>query len=60
MTGAELRKLREKSKLTSTQAAASVAVSARTWQRWEAAGAASIPERTAKLISVAIGKTRAR
>lgn len=36
MKGSELRKLREKLKLTPTQAAASVLVSARTWQRWEA------------------------
>jgi len=36
MTGAELRKLRNKLKLTVTAAAASISVSARTWQRWEA------------------------
>ena len=36
VTGDELRKLREKLKLTPTKAAASISVSARTWQRWEA------------------------
>ena len=36
MTGEELKRLREKLKLTPTAAAASISVSARTWQRWEA------------------------
>ena len=36
MTGVELKALREKLKLTPTAAAASIDVSARTWQRWEA------------------------
>ena len=35
MIGTELKKLREKLKLTPTAAAASISVSARTWQRWE-------------------------
>lgn len=35
MTGAEIKKLRKQLNLTVTAAAASIAVSARTWQRWE-------------------------
>lgn len=48
MTGSELRKLRERLKLTPTAAAASVGVSARTWQRWEAVK--KVPEPMARLI----------
>jgi DNA-binding transcriptional regulator YiaG len=36
MTGDDLKKLREQLDLTITAAAASIAVSARSWQRWEA------------------------
>jgi DNA-binding transcriptional regulator YiaG len=60
MTGVELKKFREKLKLTATQAAASCSVSERTWQRWEASGMESIPERTAKLISLSLAKPRER
>jgi DNA-binding transcriptional regulator YiaG len=35
MNGRELRSLRERLKMTATQAAAKVSVSERTWQRWE-------------------------
>ena len=48
MTGDELKKLRQKLKLTPTQAAASISVSARTWQRWEAR-TKPIPEPMEKL-----------
>jgi DNA-binding transcriptional regulator YiaG len=51
MTGPELRKLREKLDLTPTAAAASIGVSARTWQRWEASKKA-IPEPAARLFKI--------
>lgn len=51
MSGDELRKLREKLDLTPTAAAASISVSARTWQRWEASKKA-IPEPAARLFRI--------
>lgn len=56
MTGAELRKLREQSGLSTTQAAAAVSVSARTWDRWERAPL--IPESKVKLASLALKSRR--
>jgi DNA-binding transcriptional regulator YiaG len=51
MSGSELRKLREKLNLTPTAAAASIGVSARTWQRWEASKKA-MPEPAARLFRI--------
>jgi DNA-binding transcriptional regulator YiaG len=51
MTGEELKKLRQKLKLTPTEAAASVSVSARTWQRWESRKK-SIPTPAARLFKL--------
>jgi DNA-binding transcriptional regulator YiaG len=53
MTGEQLRKLREELGLTPTQAAAAVAVSARTWSRWEAS-AKPVPPPMQKLISLTL------
>ena len=50
MTGTELRKLRERLKLSPTAAAASIGVSARTWQRWEASK--KVPEPMARLFKL--------
>lgn len=54
MTGDELRKLREKIGLTPTEAAASISVSARTWQRWEASKK-PIPEPASRLFKILHG-----
>lgn len=51
MTGEELRKLRQKLKLTPTSAAASIGVSSRTFQRWEASKK-PIPEPMARLFKI--------
>lgn len=50
MTGQELRKLRERLKLTPTTAAASIGVSARTWQRYETSK--KVPEPMARLFLI--------
>jgi DNA-binding transcriptional regulator YiaG len=54
MTGDQLRKLREKLDLTPTEAAASISVSARTWQRWEASKK-PMPEPMEKLFKLTHG-----
>lgn len=54
MTGPELKKLRAQLDLTITQAAASIAVSARTWQRWEASKK-PIPEPMERLFKLTHG-----
>jgi len=51
MTGEQLKAAREKLGLTVTEAAASLAVSSRTWQRWEAS-AKPIPEAMVKLFKL--------
>ena len=48
MTGAELKRLRYKLKLSLAQASAQVEVSPRTWCRWES-GETPVPERAVKL-----------
>ena len=51
MTGRELRKFRESLNLTVTEAAASIHVSSRSWQRWESRRHA-IPARVEKLLKL--------
>jgi DNA-binding transcriptional regulator YiaG len=58
MTGNELKRLREKLDLTPTAAAASISVSARTWQRWEASKK-PIPEPAARLFKILHGLEKA-
>jgi DNA-binding transcriptional regulator YiaG len=56
MKGSELRDLRERLTLTQEAAAASVGVSARTWQRWEASKKA-IPNQGQRLVRLVYPKT---
>jgi DNA-binding transcriptional regulator YiaG len=52
MTGKELKALREKLDISTTQAAASLGVSERTLQRWENSAKADIPEPAARLFKL--------
>jgi transcriptional regulator with XRE-family HTH domain len=51
MTGARLKNLRYKLKLSLAEASRQVEVSARTWCRWEA-GETPVPERAVKLFKL--------